>query len=153
LFDVWFPAVGAGPGGVPGAGREGRPGADVDLMRDAGIDAAAAAADADADAEAHATLALLAAAVEAALASGDPARLAALARLAVARFSGMAGGRLLGTAWHVHQAWRALDVDGALARLLGAGAGRDPDDLDPDGLDPDDLAAGTGPLARRLAAD
>ncbi|HWC12353.1 MAG TPA: VWA domain-containing protein [Acidimicrobiales bacterium] len=62
----------------------------------------------------------LAALLEKALAGGDPAAVTALARLAVARFAGMAPGRALGPAYHLNRALRRLDADGALARLLGA---------------------------------
>ncbi|HEX2191873.1 MAG TPA: VWA domain-containing protein [Acidimicrobiales bacterium] len=62
----------------------------------------------------------LAALLDEALATGDPAALAALARLAVARFAGLAPGRTLGPAYHLNRALRRLDTDGALARLLGA---------------------------------
>ncbi len=64
--------------------------------------------------------------------NGDADALAALARLAVARFGGMDTGRQVGASYHLHQAWRRLDVDGALARLLGAAAA--PDDGAPPGL-------------------
>ncbi|MGI9032196.1 MAG: vWA domain-containing protein [Acidimicrobiales bacterium] len=63
--------------------------------------------------------------VEEALDTGDPERASALARLAASRFSGMAEGRTLGAAWHVHRAWRGLDVEGALAHLVGAASSDD----------------------------
>jgi uncharacterized protein with von Willebrand factor type A (vWA) domain len=81
----------------------------------------------------------LTALLEQALEEGDPAVLAALARLAVARFAGMAPGRALGPAYHLHRALRQLDVDGALARLVGAAA--------------DETGHGLDGLARRLRAD
>jgi len=81
--------------------------------------------------------ALVADAVE----TGDPAALAALARLAVSRLSGLDTGRPVGAAYHLHQAWRRLDVDGALARLLGA-ASSGSDDGGPPGV-----------LERRLRGD
>jgi uncharacterized protein with von Willebrand factor type A (vWA) domain len=95
VFDVWFSArpMGGRVGAVPG---------DDDLGLDDADDAA------------------LAALVDEAVSGGDPRLAAALARMAVARFSGMADGRTLGSAWHVHRVWRGLDVDGALARLAGA---------------------------------
>ncbi|MDQ6797995.1 MAG: VWA domain-containing protein [Actinomycetota bacterium] len=62
----------------------------------------------------------LAAMVAQAIAGGDAELLATLARLAVDRFAGMDTGRPVGAAYHLHQAWRRLDTDGALARLLGA---------------------------------
>ncbi|MFN2608942.1 MAG: VWA domain-containing protein [Acidimicrobiales bacterium] len=112
LFDLWFPPVGRpGGGGAPGVGAW----ADLDALGD--------------DA--------LVALVAEVLTADDPAPLAALAAQAVARFSGMAAGRHLGSAWHVHRAWRALDVDGALARLVGAASLTEGD---------------ADPLAGRLAA-
>jgi len=83
--------------------------------------------------------AALAALVAEALAGGDPELLATLARLAVARFAGMASGRPVGAAYHLNQAWRRLDTDGALARLLGAARHDD--------------GAGSGSLELRLRGD
>ncbi len=82
--------------------------------------------------------AALAALVAEAIAGGDAELLAAVARLAVAR-SGMDSGRSVGAAYHLNQAWRHLDTDGALSRLLGAS-----------GVDEGE---GSGALERRLWAD
>ncbi|MDP9388827.1 MAG: VWA domain-containing protein, partial [Actinomycetota bacterium] len=60
--------------------------------------------------------------VDAALRDGDQAALRDLARRAVARYAGMAPGRPMGGSYYLFRTLRALDLDGALARLL-AGAG------------------------------
>jgi uncharacterized protein len=105
LFDVWFSLRGPEAGAMPALRDEAAPdGPDEDL----------------------------AALLDEALATGDPAVLAALARLAVARFAGMAPGRALGPAYHLNRALRHLDADGALARLLGAA--QDGEDGEIDGL-------------------
>jgi len=111
--------------------------------------------------DADALSALVADAVE----TGDPAALAALARLAVSRLSGLDTGRPVGASYHLHQAWRRLDVDGALARLLGA-ASSGSDDGGPPGvlerrLRGDDLRVNAdrlrleveGEIRRRLVSD
>ena len=114
VFDVWFSLRPAGGLDEP---------VDGPVTDEPALDAAA-----------------LAALVADALESGDAAMLAAVARLAVARLAGMDTGRPVGAAYHSHQAWRRLDVDGALARLLGAAA------ADDDGRLP-------GSLERRLRND
>jgi len=62
----------------------------------------------------------LAPAVRRALASGEAAELAALARLAVA-LAGLEPGRPVGPSYYVDRALRVLDLDGALAFLRAAG--------------------------------
>jgi uncharacterized protein with von Willebrand factor type A (vWA) domain len=74
----------------------------------------------------------LSALLDAALRSGDDEALRRVARLAVARLSGMESGRGVRGSAYVFQTLRLLDLDGALARLL-SGAGW---------LERDDLAAG-----------
>jgi uncharacterized protein with von Willebrand factor type A (vWA) domain len=99
----------------------------------------------------------LAALLDAALASGDAALLAAVARLAVARHAGLGRDRRLGAgSYERYQTLRRLDLDGALARLSGSlSLGAASDDLDgPDG----DTGSGSGtgsldPLAARLARE
>ncbi len=68
-----------------------------------------------------------------ALASGDPAALAELARTAVTRHAGLRADRRLGTgSFELYQTLRQLDLDGALARLARASFGEDDgDDFDP----------------------
>jgi uncharacterized protein with von Willebrand factor type A (vWA) domain len=96
VFDVWFSPLGA-PGAVEASADEDGGGVELD----------------DAD---------VTALLEQALESGDQALLRALARLAVSRHAGMAPGRLLGTAYHLHRTLRHLDAEGALARLVGEAA-------------------------------
>ncbi len=73
----------------------------------------------------------LAALLDAALASGDPARLADLARLAVARHADLRAERRIGAgSYERYRTLRQLDVEGALARLGGRpefGGGEDAD--------------------------
>ncbi|MGH9296189.1 MAG: VWA domain-containing protein, partial [Acidimicrobiales bacterium] len=54
-----------------------------------------------------------------ALQQGDAAMLAAVARLAVARFAGMEPGRPVGGTYYLYRTLRNLDLDGLLARLIG----------------------------------
>ena len=103
LFDVWFSLRGLDAGAAPVPGDETAPGASDEELT---------------------------ALLDDALATGDPEALAALARLAVARFSGMAPGRALGPAYHLNRALRHLDADGALARLLGAAQDGEGGELD-----------------------
>jgi len=63
----------------------------------------------------------LVALVEDALRSGDEDELRRLARLGVARLSGIDPGRRMSASYHVFRTLRALDADGALERLLGSG--------------------------------
>ncbi|MDP9401754.1 MAG: VWA domain-containing protein [Actinomycetota bacterium] len=84
----------------------------------------------------------LAALVEQALEDGSDADLAALARRAVLRFSGMEAGRPMGSNYYLLRTLRHLDLDGVLERLLAAAQ-------DEGGGD-----AGAGdPLAARLRRD
>jgi uncharacterized protein with von Willebrand factor type A (vWA) domain len=73
--------------------------------------------------------------LEQALDTGDEALLRTLARLAVIRYAGMAPGRLLGTAYHLHRTLRHLDAEGALARLVGGARDTDTDDASFTGLE------------------
>jgi uncharacterized protein with von Willebrand factor type A (vWA) domain len=100
VFDVWFSARSPDPGAP-----EWPDAVDADAR-----DADAGEVDDD----------TMAAMLGEALAGGDAELLARLARLAVARFAGMDGGRPVGAAYHLNQAWRRLDPDGAQARLMGA---------------------------------
>ncbi|HEX2272594.1 MAG TPA: VWA domain-containing protein [Acidimicrobiales bacterium] len=117
VFDVWF-ALGYRPA----------------LLVEEGEDGDAAEVD-DAD---------VAAMLEQVLETGDRVMLRTLARLAVTRYAGVVPGRLLGTAYHLHRTLRHLDVDGALARLLGGGGGDE---------DAGASAAPAAALERRLRAD
>ena len=56
-----------------------------------------------------------------ALREGDSALIAAIARLAVARYAAMESGRPVGGTYYLYRTLRGLDLEGALARLL-AGA-------------------------------
>jgi len=110
VFDLWFSPT------MPGAHGPGHEDAlvdarpfDVDGTDPDGVEVDAADLDAD-----------LATKLAEALETGDADLLAALARLAVAHLGGMGSGRHVGPAYHLHQVWRRLDTDGALARLLGA---------------------------------
>ena len=63
-----------------------------------------------------------------ALRNGDLAMLAAVARLAVARYSAMEPGRPVGGTYYLYRTLRNLDLDGVLARLVAearAAAGED----------------------------
>jgi hypothetical protein len=88
-----------------------------------------------------------------ALEDGDPERIAALARLAVALFAGMGSRRQVGAAYHLHQVMRRLDTEGALARLMGA-TGFDDDGGRPGSLDArlraDDYRASAAELRRQV---
>jgi uncharacterized protein with von Willebrand factor type A (vWA) domain len=53
-----------------------------------------------------------------ALRDGDAGMLAAVARLAVARYAGMEPGRPVGGTYYLYRTLRSLDLDGVLARLL-----------------------------------
>ncbi len=126
VFDVWF-----------SLGR-----ADVGLLAGSGSgEDAAGGGTGDPDGSED-----LAGLLDAALASGDPALLAAVARLAVDRHAGLGRDRRLGAgSYERYQTLRGLDLDAALARLSGAlslGAG-------PEGSG----GGGADPLAVRLAAD
>ena len=113
VFDVWF-----SPGLAAGLGDAGPDGGMV------GGSGAGEGADEDD----------LARRLDAALRSGDPAALAEVARRAVARHAELRAGRRLGTgSYELYQTLRQLDLDGALARLVGAslGGGDDHEDLDP----------------------
>jgi len=55
-----------------------------------------------------------------ALRDGDQAMLAAVARLAVARYSAMEPGRPVGGTYYLYRTLRNLDLDGVLARLMNA---------------------------------
>ncbi len=70
-----------------------------------------------------------------ALQQGDAAMLAAVARLAVARFAGMEPGRPVGGTYYLYRTLRNLDLDGLLARLIGearaAAVGGEADDAAP----------------------
>lgn len=57
--------------------------------------------------------------------SGDPEALARLVSATVARFSGMDASRPSGASYPVYATMRALDLDGALTRLLALGGGLD----------------------------
>ena len=119
VFDVWFAPLG--------------PPSDEPPLSVEGGDVEPAQPD-DAD-----VVALL----EQALDTGDEAVMRTLARLAVTRYAGMAPGRLLGTAYHLHRTLRHLDAEGALARLVGGAAD---DATDPDGTS-------VSGLERRLRRD
>ena len=135
VFDVWFAPAGlpayrprlSGGAADGGAGADGEEG-DEGHHRD-GTDRAA-----DTD---------LATMLEQALGGGDEELLRTLARVAVTRYAGMAPGRLLGAAYHLHRTLRHLDVDGALARLLRSAPSEDADAA----------AAPSAGLERRLRAD
>ena len=74
----------------------------------------------------------LAARLDAALASGDPALLAEVARLAGARHADLRGDRSLGAgSYERYRTLRQLDLDGALARLRGRPQFGGDDTLDP----------------------
>ena len=107
VFDVWF-----SPRSLPTLEVSSAVGADAEGGQVEGLD----------DDE-------LTALLEQALESGDGALLRTVAGLAVNRFAGMAPGRHLGAAYHLHRSLRQLDAEGALARLVGAAA----DDVDRDG--------------------
>jgi len=62
----------------------------------------------------------LAALVLEALRSGDPAALAAAARLAVALFAGIEPGRPVGTSYYLYRTMRRLGLDDVLGQLLGS---------------------------------
>ncbi|HEX2023156.1 MAG TPA: hypothetical protein VHF00_00485, partial [Acidimicrobiales bacterium] len=111
VFDVWF-----APRGEP---------ADRPVLSLEGDDHDPAELD-DAD---------VSALLEQALDTGDEALLRTLARLAVTRYAGMAPGRLLGTAYHLHRTLRHLDAEGALARLVGGARDTDTDDASFTGLE------------------
>ncbi len=138
VFDVWFSlglvtALGEGATSAGAGGQDGANGQDG-----AGEDDGSADGSADDD---------LAAMLEAALASGDPALLRELARLAVARHADLRAERRIGAgSYERYRTLRQLDLDGALAHLRGqlhlSGAADAPDVLDP--LDP---------LHARLAED
>ncbi len=61
----------------------------------------------------------LAAMLYKALSEGDSSMLAAVARLAVGRYAGMEPGRPVGGTYYLYRTLRNLDLDGALARLIG----------------------------------
>ena len=76
-----------------------------------------------------------------ALHDGDQVLLGAVARLAVARFSGMEAGRPVGGTYYLYRTLRNLDLDGILARLVAearalAGGGAGPSDATTDGEAP-----------------
>jgi len=71
----------------------------------------------------------LVALLDEALTSGDEEALRAVARLAVARLAGMEEGRGVRGSAYVFKTLRQLDVDGALARLLGGAGWLERDDL------------------------
>jgi len=58
-----------------------------------------------------------------ALRSGDAAQLAAIARLAVARYAAMEPGRPVGGTYYLYRTLRNLDLDGVLARLVAEARG------------------------------
>ena len=71
----------------------------------------------------------LSALLDEALRTGDEAAVRRLARLAVARLAGMEDGRGVRGSAYVFKTMRSLDVDGALARLLGGAAWLERDEL------------------------
>ncbi len=84
-----------------------------------------------------------------ALHEGDQMLLGAVARLAVARFSGMEAGRPVGGTYYLYRTLRNLDLDGVLSRLVaearalagGAAMSEDTDDQSQAGTGADEADA------------
>lgn len=89
------------------------------------------------------------------LSAGDPATLAALARLLVARYAGIEPGRPVGVSYYLARVLRAIELDGVLTRLL---ASAPPDEPDTDGrfaarFRREELARAAEALRRALAGE
>ncbi len=103
------------------------------------------------------TPAELAALVADALEGGDPADIAATARLAVVLHAGIEAGRRVGGSYYLQRTLRAIDLDGALARLIAAAlASGDASPSGPSGAKGGDALArlrAMGPLGDRLVVE
>src|ERR1019366_8664994 len=85
-----------------------------------------------------------------ALHDGDQVLLGAVARLAVARFSGMEAGRPVGGTYYLYRTLRNLDLDGVLARLVAEARAAAGDGVEPGGeADSDDHRGGPVLRGRR----
>ncbi|MCU1489625.1 MAG: domain containing CoxE-like protein [Acidimicrobiaceae bacterium] len=112
VFDLWFADLGV-PGGVQAELSEFGTGDEEQPSGEGNGDAQAGGGEAGGfDGEPVSGL------VSEALRSGDPARLAALARLGIARFAAIEAGRPVGVSYDLDRVLRGLGLDDVLAELL-----------------------------------